>query len=45
MQDIIAYLFDTLSGIVTTVEMTTYIAALCLVTVAALIVWTVTRRR
>ena len=32
MQDIIAYLFDTLSGIVTTVEMTTYIAALCLVT-------------
>ena len=45
MQNIIAYLFTTLPGIVSTVEFATFMAALGLVSVAALIVWTITRRR
>lgn len=44
MQDIIAYLFNTLSGIAITVEFATFMAALGLVAVASLIVWTVSRR-
>ena len=45
MQSIIAYLFTTLGAIVTTVEFATFMAALALVAVAALIVWTISRRR
>lgn len=45
MQDIIAYLFTTLSGISVTLEFAIFMSALALASAAALIVWTVSRRR
>lgn len=44
MQDVVSYLFHFLPQIVSTVEFTTFIAALALVSVAVLLLWTISRR-